>query len=70
LVISSSVKEVINVFLLRFDENGLFLDQVLWIFVLKERAEITVSVFISLLEWDITIFIFLVVDIVLLIGKP
>lgn len=38
--------------------------------MLEEWTEITVSVFISLLEWNITVFIFFIVNFILLMGKP
>jgi hypothetical protein len=70
LVISSSVEKVINVFLFRFDKNRLLLNQILWVLMLEEWTEITVSAFISISERNITIFVFFVINLVLLVSKP
>jgi hypothetical protein len=67
LVISSRVEKVINVFLLRFNENGLFLNQILRILVLEKWTKIRVSIFISLLERNVTVFIFFGINFIILL---
>lgn len=70
LIIGSGVEEMINIFLLRFDENRFFLDQILRVLMLKEWTEIRISALISFFEWNITIFIFFIVNLILFSGKP
>ena len=67
LVISGRVEKVINVFLLRFNENGLFLNQILRILVLEKWTKVRVSIFISLLERNVTVFIFFGINFIILL---
>ena len=70
LVISSRVEKVINVFLLRFNENGLFLNQILRILMLEKWTKVRVSIVISLLERNVTVFIFFCINFIILITEP
>jgi hypothetical protein len=67
LVISSGVEKVINIFLLRFNENGLFLNQILRILMLEKWTKVRVSIFISLLERNVTVFIFFGINFIILL---